>query len=96
MLIPGISFAEKPSEDKKEFLQGMEIKLPKMLAEATTGAQRSNAEIRNCEDTIRKAENIIRTGREANRAEVEAKGRQTLERPGRRREKMKPSGAMGN
>jgi hypothetical protein len=78
VLIPGISFAEKPSEDKKEFLQGMEIKLQKMLAEATTDAQKSNAEIRNCEDTIRKAENIIRAGREANRAEVEAKGRQTL------------------
>jgi hypothetical protein len=44
-LIPGNSFAEKPSGDKKEFFEGVEIKLQKMLDEATTDAQRSNAEI---------------------------------------------------
>ena len=42
--------------------------------------QMSGAEIRNCEDPMRKAETIIREGREANRGDVEAKGRQTLEK----------------
>jgi hypothetical protein len=45
VLISGNSFADKPSGDKKEFLQGQEIKLQKMLDEAKTYAQRSNAEI---------------------------------------------------
>ena len=45
MLIPGISFAEKPSGDKNEFIQGVKSKLQKRMDEAMSDAQRSNVEI---------------------------------------------------